>query len=336
MAVTTEDVRFVSGPGHTLHGVLYTPADGEPPGAGRPAIVLCLGYRPVFGMFAPKYATGFAELGYVVLTFEYRGFGASEGPRWRPIAQEQLEDVRNAVTYLTTRPEVDPGRVAVWGDASYGGAHAIMAAAADPRIRCAVATTPFADGEELLRSTRAPWEWQDFLARVEQDRRERVRGGGESVRPEEIMHFEPASHVRAAKHAERHPELAALRYPLSETAGSLMGYRPVEYIGRIAPRPVLLIAAELDRTTPASHAQALYDAAGEPKRLVVLRGAGHTDVHGRRLADVMEMGAAWLAGNLAPPSGDIVRSQGEPEGPGQAAPEVPAELRARIEREAIS
>ncbi|MFC5745309.1 alpha/beta hydrolase [Actinomadura rugatobispora] len=334
MAVTSETISFISGPGLSLHGVIYLPDQARRPAAGAPAIILCLGYRPVFGMFAPKYARGFAEMGYVVLTFEYRGFGESEGPRWRHIAQEQLEDVRNAITYVTTRAEVDADRVALWGDASYGGAHAVMAGALDQRVRCVAATTPFADGEALLRDTRTPWEWQDFLARVDADRRARVLGGGEAVAPEEIMNFEPASHVRAAKHAEKHPELAALRYPLSETADSTMAYKPVDYVDRLAPRPLLLIAAELDRTTPTSQAEQLYGAAGPPKRLVILKGAGHTDVHGARLADVMEIGARWLARHLGPRTADIVRVEGDPEAEDVDA-RVPADLRDLIEKEAI-
>ncbi|MFE7421083.1 alpha/beta hydrolase [Rhodococcus sp. NPDC057529] len=343
MTVTTETVRFTSGPGLSLHGVLYMPSEENRPAGGLPGIVLCLGYRPVFGMFAPKYARGFAEMGYAVLTFEYRGFGSSEGPRWRHIAHEQLEDVRNAVTYLSTRDEVDDDRIAVWGDASYGGAHAVMAGATDDRIRCVVATTPFADGEALLRSTRAPWEWQDFTERVAADRRERVLGRGEQVPPEEIMNFEPASHVRAAKHAEKHPELAALRYPLSETADSIMSYKPVEYVDRLSPRPLLLIAAELDRTTPASNAEQLYEAAGSPKKLVILKNAGHTDVHGSRLADVMEIGADWLARHLSPRDEDIVLTEGSDTAGAQresavgiGSRAVSPDLRELIEKEAIS
>ncbi|OLT18658.1 hypothetical protein BJF78_00690 [Pseudonocardia sp. CNS-139] len=156
MTHQSRPVSFFSGPGLRLSGTLYTPDPATAPPDGFPGVVLCLGYRPVVGMFAPKYAQGFAEMGYAVLVFEYRGFGASEGPRWRHVAQEQLEDVHSAVTFLAGCAEIDAGRIAVWGDASFGGAHAVMAAAEDGRIRCVAATTPFADGELLLRSTRAP------------------------------------------------------------------------------------------------------------------------------------------------------------------------------------
>jgi dipeptidyl aminopeptidase/acylaminoacyl peptidase len=338
----SRQVDFYSGPGYKLSGTLFTPDPATRPADGFPGIVLCLGYRPVVGMFAPKYAQGFAELGYAVLFFEYRGFGASEGPRWRHIAQEQLEDVRNAITFLSSCEDVDASRIAVWGDASFGGAHAVMAGAEDDRVRCVAATTPFADGELLLKSTRSAWEWAEFSRRVAADREVRARtGAGEDVEAFEIIQFEASSHARTLKHGQKHPDLLALRYPLAPTTDAIMAYKPVEHVHKLAPKALLLVAAEHDHTTPAWHAQMLYDAARGPKRLVILRGAGHTDVHGRRLVDVMRIGAEWLARHLAPLTDDMITSQGDPSRAGEAeapalAREMTRELIDRIEREAIS
>jgi dipeptidyl aminopeptidase/acylaminoacyl peptidase len=300
-----EKVSFYSGPGYRLSGTLHRP-DAEA-GEKLPAVVLCLGYRPVFGMFAPRYASEFTERGYAVLTFEYRGFGDSEGPQWRHVASEQLEDITNAVTYLLTRPEIDPDRLAVWGDGSYGGAHAIMAGAQDKRVRCVVAATPFADGELLLRSTRPAWEWAEFMDSVAADRQSRVlTGESKRVPPETIMHFEPASHVRAKNYSAQHPLLTQLMYPLSETADSIIGYKPVEHVHKIAPRALLLFGADHDHTIPAEHARMLYERASGPKRLVVLKDAGHNDVHNRLLPKIVEIGAEWLKVHLAPRPGDEV------------------------------
>jgi uncharacterized protein len=300
------EVSFYSGPGYRLHGVLYTPEDC-PAGARLPAVVLCLGFRPVLGMFAPRYAAELVPHGYAVLTFEYRGFGRSEGPRWRPIASEQLEDLSNAVSFMATRDEIDPDRIAVWGDASYGGAHGIMLAATDHRVRCLVVASPFADGEKLLHSTRAEWEWQAFLTRVARDRAQRVlTGQSELVRPETIMEFEPSAHETAATAAQLHPELAELMYPLAETADSIISYRPIDHIHAIAPRGVLIIHAAADLTLPADHAQQLYDRAGSPKKLALLVNATHYDVHARLLAETVELGVAWLQTHLRDRSGDVV------------------------------
>lgn len=58
----------------------------------------------------------------------------------------------------------------------------------------------------------------------------------------------------------------------------LDGFRqvsPVNHIAGIAPRPLLLVHGSQDETVPVSHARRLYETAGEPKKLVVIDGAGH-------------------------------------------------------------
>lgn len=54
------------------------------------------------------------------------------------------------------------------------------------------------------------------------------------------------------------------------------GYDPVDYVGRIAPRPLLVIAAENDDVCPAHLCRALFEAAGEPKRYWLSKDTGHS------------------------------------------------------------
>ena len=49
-------------------------------------------------------------------------------------------------------------------------------------------------------------------------------------------------------------------------------------MGRLAPRPLLLIQGEADETVPKFMTQALFDAAREPKTLYVVAGAHHHDI----------------------------------------------------------
>jgi fermentation-respiration switch protein FrsA (DUF1100 family) len=68
---------------------------------------------------------------------------------------------------------------------------------------------------------------------------------------------------------------AWLRRPL----GALLGWvlrplEPLRTVPRIAPRPLLLVASAADDRIPAAAVRLLFEAAGEPKRLVWLRG-GH-------------------------------------------------------------
>jgi uncharacterized protein len=64
-----------------------------------------------------------------------------------------------------------------------------------------------------------------------------------------------------------------LQWPLSFAIDD--EYRPIEAIARISPVPVLIVQGEEDTIVPASHAVALYAAAGEPKALWLVPKAGH-------------------------------------------------------------
>jgi fermentation-respiration switch protein FrsA (DUF1100 family) len=67
---------------------------------------------------------------------------------------------------------------------------------------------------------------------------------------------------------------------------------PEEVVGKIAPTPVVIVHGTDDQLFTPDHAQRLYDAAGEPKRLLLGDGFGHaedglTPAFGRRLARVI-------------------------------------------------
>jgi fermentation-respiration switch protein FrsA (DUF1100 family) len=50
---------------------------------------------------------------------------------------------------------------------------------------------------------------------------------------------------------------------------------PIEYVGEIAPRPLLMVHGSEDEVVDVSHAHKLYDRAGEPKQKAIIAGAGH-------------------------------------------------------------
>jgi len=57
--------------------------------------------------------------------------------------------------------------------------------------------------------------------------------------------------------------------------GNVAAVRAVDYVGRLAPRPLLIIYGELDDYLPSDHPQRLFDAANEPKEMWLAPGSGH-------------------------------------------------------------
>jgi hypothetical protein len=81
---------------------------------------------------APRERAGRLMLHDVVMTFDYKGWGDSAGPRSRLAPSSRVADVQAALTFLATLPEVDPGRLGIYGT-SYGGATVVWVGAIDAR-----------------------------------------------------------------------------------------------------------------------------------------------------------------------------------------------------------
>lgn len=60
---------------------------------------------------------------------------------------------------------------------------------------------------------------------------------------------------------------------------------PVHFAPRIAPRPVLMVNGLRDEAVIPAAGQALFDALGEPKRIIWYDG-GHTEIGGRELKEI--------------------------------------------------
>jgi uncharacterized protein len=133
-AVDLHEVRFGSD-GLVLAGDLRVPAGDGP----YPALTFTGPLTGVKGQVVGRYAAALATAGFVTLAFDHRTFGASDGtPRQDETVGGKLADLRDAVSFLATRPEVDPARIGCVG-ICLGGGYAVRAGAADPRIG-AVAT----------------------------------------------------------------------------------------------------------------------------------------------------------------------------------------------------
>src|SRR6266513_3744220 len=117
--------------GVKLAGDLFLPGDAKP-GDRRAGIVLCHGYTGVRSIYLPDNARVLSEAGYVVLTFDYKGWGDSGGPKSRLAPYSRVADAQAALMFLGTLPEVDPERLGIYGT-SYGGATVVWVGAIDAR-----------------------------------------------------------------------------------------------------------------------------------------------------------------------------------------------------------
>lgn len=231
-----------------------------------------------------RWHEAFTDRGYVVLAFDYRGFGDSEGERgWvNPLAQ--VEDIRSAVSFLEGEVSVDPHRIGVFGMGGTGGGNAVIAAGTDARIKCCCVQTVVADGTKWLHDMRREYEWVDFQSRLTKDRIRWARDNvGERVDPrEELMIATPERRSLSPK-ASIDKEIGSEFYLRS--ADYILRYRPLDYVSNISPRALLIACVVDDVVTPEDHALALYERAGPPKRLL----RQHYTSHYRSYRDNFEL-----------------------------------------------
>jgi pimeloyl-ACP methyl ester carboxylesterase len=258
--------------GHRLAGNLLLPGETSGPVAGIVQGPGWLGLRDA-KLYEP-YHLALTEAGFAVMTIDYRGFGDSDGDATYYDPMDQVDDIRAGLTYLSNRAEVDGRRLGLFGSGGTGGGNAVMAAGLDERVLATVSQVPVADGEEWLRRMRREYEWIEFRENVNQAARDyAATGKPRLVAPrDDIMVPSPERKKTAVKKDVdgRVPGRVALH-----AAQNVFDYRPIDVAAAIAPRALMLISVENDAVTPEDHAQALYDAAGAPKRLLIQTGTTH-------------------------------------------------------------
>ncbi|WP_040640597.1 alpha/beta hydrolase [Zestomonas thermotolerans] len=130
----------------TLHWPA-SPCQGE-----RPAILMVHGWGGIQNALTVPFYEEFTRAGFVVMTFDYRGWGESAGlPRQTISARQRLRDADAALAFLKSQPGVDPLKVVIWGS-SFGGGHAVELAADHPELAGVIAQVPMLDGIATVRA----------------------------------------------------------------------------------------------------------------------------------------------------------------------------------------
>jgi hypothetical protein len=275
-----------------------------PANKAGPAITMAHGFAGTREHGIERFARAFASAGFVVLVHDHRNFGTSGGElRGDVDPARQIADWRRAISYLETRPEVDPARIGLWGT-SYAGGHAIVLGATDRRLRCVVAQVPTISGYQQGLRRISP-DAVPALERAFNDD-ERAQLSGEPPRRQAIVSGDPS--VPAAYRSQDaldfylQPLPAGLwenQITLRSTRAARM-YEPGNWISRVSPTPLLLIVARDDRLTVADLALAAYERALQPKRLALIPG-GHFDPYLDQFALAEAAATDWFREHLTNP-----------------------------------
>ena len=273
------DVSFQSH-GVTCRGWLYTPHGGP---AKAPAILMSHGFSAVKEQGLDGFARAFCAAGFVVLAFDYRFLGASDGePRGRIIPTEQHDDNRAALAWLNAKPYVDASRIGIWGS-SYSGGHALFLGAMDPRVKVVVAQVPAIHTAQSLIAMVGREGFNGYLQLLAEDHAARNAGqaGGEIavVAPEgePSVLATPDSYAWFSSSGAKDAPTWLNRTSL-ESVARLAEYWPAAFIDLISPKPLLVLAARNDALIPIGQVRAAFARAGEPKKIVEFDG-GHFDLY---------------------------------------------------------
>ena len=262
-----EKVTFKSD-GLTLSGTLCIP-DSAPKGKKLPVFMVLHGFG---SNSSSNNVTGPCKMlndwGYAALGFDMRGCGDSEGVRANLICLEQVADTRNATTFLQTRKEIDPKRIGVLGS-SFGGAVAVYAGGVDERIGAIVSSGGWGDGERKFRGQHPGTEaWAKFTKMLADGKAHRAKTGKSlMVGRYDIVPIPP--HLRHNLAEKSHEQFTA------ETAQSMYDFRADDVVGKIAPRPLLLLHSSVDSVTPTEQSLRMFELAKQPKDMHLFADTDH-------------------------------------------------------------
>lgn len=258
-----------------------------------PTVILCQGTGGLQHYHLAQAIT-FARAGYTVMTFDYRGWGESRGrlvpaDRTAPPRRdgqsaavqaievretvdpvEQTLDVLAAIDFAAREPEVDSGRLGLWGT-SLGGGIAVSAMLLDSRVKAVVAQVGAYD---LRRSGAA------VLAEIRNQATQRARG--------DLPYPPPQPRIAGQLHGHMIREHYQIFAPLED-----LGRRP-------NPAAVLIIDAANDELIDIrQHGQRLHERLSGPKQRVVLPGIRHYDIYrGAPLEQAKKLAVDWYDAQL--------------------------------------
>lgn len=297
--VTRREVTYYSDD-VACYAVLFLPKDFSTSGK-TPGVVLGQGWAGAHYSIE-KYGARLAERGLVALVIDYRGWGRSDGfvtladrnllerqkntdgirytwtkadivvKRTRLIPMKQVEDVRNAISYLQGEPGVDPERIGLWGS-SFAGGNAIVVAALDARVKAISVQVPAVSGRNAAGGP-AP-----LSGRLLEDAIRRARTG---------------------QGAEFTTGFSTKRNVDVETSQAVAEYRPFHYLKDVGARPVqFIVAADEELFSNEDHAYAASEVLTGPTKVLEVPNTTHFEMYAGEAFEISSNAAAdWFLQHL--------------------------------------
>ena len=284
--VDKKAVSFKSN-GLTIAGMLYLPAGFQSSTQPCPAIVIGHPGAGVKEQAAGLYAGLLAEKGYITLAFDAAYQGESEGlPRNYEDPEQRIEDIKAAVTFLSTMPEIDANRIGVLGICASGG-YGVAATATDHRIKVLATVCAAGIGHQFRHGgdgQQSPAVIQALLNQAAADRQAVANG----ATPGEFPIFPAnAEQAKAMGHhvyegweyycTDRGFHLRSAKTFTWKSVELVAGFDAFRFADMIAPRPLLMIAGSEAKTLWMT--QEAMETAKEAKELFMIDGATHVDLY---------------------------------------------------------
>jgi dipeptidyl aminopeptidase/acylaminoacyl peptidase len=220
----------------SLPGEVYFPETSKQP---SPGIILCHGIPS--GQPASSDDAGYPGLAERFCAAGFTtlifNFRGAHGTDGNLDMLGWTQDLKAAIDYLAGLKEVDRSRLCLLGS-SAGAAVSVYVTSNDPRV-------------SSLVTLACPAEF-GFMTDKKQARNT-------------IEHFRSIGIIRDA----------GFRPSVDDWLDSFSEVAPIKWIDQISPRPLLLIHGDQDDLVPVEHARRLFENARDPKKLVIIQGAGH-------------------------------------------------------------
>ena len=278
-------MRFPNGP-WKMAGNLYLPQNFEQ-GKKYPALIVVHPGGGVKEQTSGLYAKKLAAKGFITLAYDASHQGESEGlPRYLENPTERVEDIRSAVDYLTTLPQVNADEIGVVGICA-GGGFAVSAAQTEHRIK-AVATASAVDiGTTFSQGWNGKGPVADQLKTLDAIAKQRTAeaNGAASQYTQYVPEQNEITDTteRDMKEASDYYRTPRGQHPnarnkvLFTSFDKVLAFNAFAQIDTLLTQPVLFVAG----TEAGSRWQSemAYEKATGPKEMFLVNGATHMDLY---------------------------------------------------------